>query len=188
VEQEQLFNSNQATYLEALKKEELIEKYLFIQNQYKKALLEISQLRKQGLTEEQIELLTNEHYMMLKQEMFGRSSERLKATELLADTSAQSTATNAQKSPRVQVKKPSERYPNLPIKDVVVKFEKIPDCNICGKQMLKSSMVEVSEQLTVIPKKYEILRIMKEKARCSCQSCIVTAESEPRIVPGSSYR
>lgn len=48
-------------------------------------------------------------------------------------------------------------------------------------------MTEDSEQLTVIPKKYEILRQMRMKFSCSCSGALVTAAAPPRIVPGSSY-
>jgi transposase len=53
--------------------------------------------------------------------------------------------------------------------------------------MLASGMTEDSEQLTVIPKKYEILRQMRMKYRCSCQGAVLTVPSPPRIIPGSSY-
>ena len=48
-------------------------------------------------------------------------------------------------------------------------------------------MTEDAEQLTVIPKKYEILRTKRSIYRCSCQSCMKTAPASPRIVEGSSY-
>jgi transposase len=48
-------------------------------------------------------------------------------------------------------------------------------------------MWEESEQLTVIPKKYVIDRILRAKYRCNCQGAIVTAPAPPRIVPGGSF-
>jgi transposase len=39
----------------------------------------------------------------------------------------------------------------------------------------------------VIPKKYEILRLMRMKYRCSCQGAVITVPSPPRIIPGSTY-
>ena len=48
-------------------------------------------------------------------------------------------------------------------------------------------MTEDCEQLTVIPKKYEILVQKRVKYRCNCQGCIVTANAPARIVSGSSY-
>src|ERR1041385_6888663 len=53
--------------------------------------------------------------------------------------------------------------------------------------MKDSGMTEDSEQLTVIPKKYEITLNKRVKYRCSCQGSIVTAAAPARIVEGSSY-
>ena len=48
-------------------------------------------------------------------------------------------------------------------------------------------MTEDSEQLTVIPKKYEVLRQCRVKYGCDCHGCIQTAPAPPRIIEGSSY-
>ncbi len=48
-------------------------------------------------------------------------------------------------------------------------------------------MTEDSEQLTIRPKKFEILKYMRSIYRCSCQSCMKTAPSLPRIVEGATY-
>jgi len=53
--------------------------------------------------------------------------------------------------------------------------------------MTDSGLTEDSEQLTVIPKKYEIHRIKRVKYRCQCQGCLTTAPAPERIIPGSSY-
>ncbi|MGK5089976.1 hypothetical protein WDW86_20690 [Bdellovibrionota bacterium FG-2] len=53
--------------------------------------------------------------------------------------------------------------------------------------MSDSGMTEDSEQLTVIPKKYEIILNKKVKYRCQCQGSIVTAPTPARIIEGSSY-
>ncbi|MBL7555752.1 MAG: transposase [Bdellovibrionaceae bacterium] len=53
--------------------------------------------------------------------------------------------------------------------------------------MSDSGMTEDSEQLAVIPKKYEILKYMRSIYRCSCQSCMITAPPVARVIEGSSY-
>jgi transposase len=53
--------------------------------------------------------------------------------------------------------------------------------------MVDSGMTEESEQLTVIPKRYEIIRLVRPKFRCNCHACIKTAPLPPRIIEGSSY-
>lgn len=62
-----------------------------------------------------------------------------------------------------------------------------PNCEACAKQMSASGMTEDSEQLTVIPKKYEILRHKRSIYRCSCHSCMMTAAVPLKIIEGSSY-
>ena len=59
-----------------------------------------------------------------------------------------------------------------------------PFCPCCNLIMTDSGMTEDSEQLTVIPKKYEIIRQKRVKYRCTCQSAIVTAPAPARVVPG----
>jgi len=114
--------------------------------------------------------------------MFGPSSERRE----VADASKPSSeATKAPPAPRV--KKPSERYPNIPVREERIAMYPTPACPSCGEQMSDSGMTEDSEQLTVIPKKYEIILKKRVKYRCTCHGGIVTTPVEPRIVAGSSY-
>jgi transposase len=53
--------------------------------------------------------------------------------------------------------------------------------------MSDSGMTEDSEQLTVIPKKFEIFLQKRIKYRCQCQGCITTAPAPARIIKGSTY-
>ena len=53
--------------------------------------------------------------------------------------------------------------------------------------MTDSGMTEESEQLNVIPKKFEIIRWVRPKFRCCCHACIKTPAVPPRIIEGSSY-
>lgn len=53
--------------------------------------------------------------------------------------------------------------------------------------MSDSGMRETTQQLTVIPKKFEIVQQDKVKYRCQCQGSIVTSPTPARIIPGSSY-
>ena len=129
---------------------------------------------------EQKSLFVNEQYILLKDKLFGRSSEQ----EVVEKKPRPCT-------PRRPVKKvqlPSERYPNVPVVERDVEFEKLPDCPCCGTQMKDSGMTEDTECLTVIPKTYFIIRQKRHKYRCSkCHGSIKTAPSPPRIKPKSSY-
>ena len=54
--------------------------------------------------------------------------------------------------------------------------------------MEDSGLTEVSEYLTVEPKKYTIVRQVRHKYRCRCcHGSIVTTPQLPRIKPGSAY-
>lgn len=93
----------------------------------------------------------------------------------------------AKAPPKPKIKKPSERYPNLPIKEEIIAINPAPACPCCSKTMTDSGMTEDAEQLTVIPKKYEILVQKRVKYRCSCQGSVITAPAPARIIEGSSY-
>ena len=83
---------------------------------------------------------------------------------------------------------PSERYPDAMVVETDVPRESPPECPCCGEEMVDSGLKEVSESLSVIPKKYIIVRELRQKSRCKkCHGGMVTVPAPPRIVPGSSY-
>ena len=85
-------------------------------------------------------------------------------------------------------KLPSERYPNAEIMDEDITCLELPSCRCCGETMQDSGMVETTEYLTVIPKKYIVVRQHRHKYRCGqCHGDIQTTPAAPRVVPGSSY-
>ncbi|MBF0361539.1 MAG: hypothetical protein HQK49_11035 [Oligoflexia bacterium] len=56
---------------------------------------------------------------------------------------------------RAETKKlPSERYPNLEIKESILCPDHPPKCPCCGEEMKESGLFDTSEKLEVIPKKY----------------------------------
>jgi transposase len=130
------------------------------------------------MSDEQIKLITEEQIRALTDAIYGASSERWKKPVAPPKKDV---------PPKPRVKKPSERYPNVAVRDVPVSLDPVPQCEACGKTMSDSGMTQDSEQLTVIPKKYEILRFKRAIYRCSCQSCMKTAALPPRIIEGSSY-
>lgn len=146
-----------------------------------RVLRELYEIRQLKITDEQLKLLMREQLEAQRDKEYGASSERYKKP-------ASDDNGGCPKAPaKPRVKKPSERYPHIPVREMVVTQDPVPECPCCGKGMMASGMTEDSEQLTVIPKKYEILRQMKMKYRCSCQGAVVTVPTPPRIIPGSSY-
>ena len=164
--------------LENFSKEELITRYQLVANELARVIKENYDLRGQQISDEQIQILMDEQLGELRNVLFGASSERYKKPE------------TAKKKPlphAPRIKKPSERYPNVPVREVVLTLNPLPNCDVCGSAMSESGMTEDSEQLTVIPKKYEILRQKRMKYRCGCQACLLTTPVPARIIPGSSY-
>ena len=161
-----------------LSSEELIQRNFILEAELVRVLRENYELRNLKITDEQALLLAREQLESLRAAEFGPSSERYKKP-------VKKDEPKAPAKPRV--KKPSERYPNLPVREWVVTQDPAPNCPCCNLVMTESGMTEDSEQLTVIPKKYEILRQMRMKFRCTCQSAVLTVPSPPRIIPGSSY-
>jgi transposase len=161
-----------------LRPEELLQRNSVLEAELVRVLRENYELRNLKINDEQIQFLMQEQIESLREAQYGVSSERYKKP-------VKKDEPKAPAKPRV--KKPSERYPNLPIHERCVVQDPAPHCPCCNKEMMTSGMTEDSEQLTVIPKKYAILRQMRMKYRCSCQGAVLTAPSPPRIIPGSSY-
>jgi transposase len=170
--------SAEGTKFASFSKEALIDRVEFLQAEVVRVVLENYELKNQHLTDSQIHLILNEHLDAANAALFGASSERYKKREKPAK----------EKQPAEPGRKqPTIRYPNVPVREVVIAADPIPACDACGSQMSDSGMRECSEQLTVIPKKFEIISQKLVKYRCSCHGCVTTAEAPARIIPGSSY-
>lgn len=178
MEQVSLGDFSKSEKLDQFSKAEIISKYSLLEEQYLQAIKEIYKLKNQNLTDEQLNFILQEQLADLQNSLYGTSSERYKKPE---EKKKEKT------EPKPRIKKPSERYPNIPIREELVPFDEVPMCDACGKTMTDSGMTEESEQLNVIPKKFEIIRWIRPKFRCSCHACIKTPSVPPRIIEGSSY-
>lgn len=170
------------TRFDVISRDELIQRNAVLEFELLEVIRENYKLRNLQVSDDQLQLLMQEQLESLKSAMFGASSERYGVSDKV-----QVSAKEAKSVAKARVKKPSERYPDLPVREELVTQNPAPSCSVCGKGMEDSGMREESEQLTVIPKKYEIVRQQRVKFRCSCQGCIVTAALPERIIPGSSY-
>ena len=92
-------------------------------------------------------------------------------------------------SKRKEVKKlPSERYPNLEVKEKTIYPERTPDCPCCESEMKLSGLFDTTEKLEIIPKKYYIQRDKRPKFNCGkCHGAIVNTPALPSIIPSSNY-
>jgi transposase len=171
------FGFSDSKKIESLSREDLVSKYQIMADELVRVVKENYSLRELKVSSEQTKFILEEQLTELQDTLFGSSSERYKKPEKDKNPAP----------PKPRIKKPSERYPNIPVREVVISMDPAPSCTSCGKVMSDSGMTEDSEQLTVIPKKYEVLRQKRVKYRCQCQSCLLTAPPPARIIPGSAY-
>ncbi len=179
MKQEELFKPIPSHKLAQLSKEELIE---FVQlEQQIRFHYERENGRLKALNAElkQQKLFVNEQYIVLRNKLFGKSSEREPSKAL-----REKSKTENQK--RVQL--PSLRYPDATLIERHVELEQLPGCSCCGSKMQDSGMTEDSEYLTVIPEQFLVIRQRRHKYRCGkCHGDMKTAPSPPKIKEGSSY-
>jgi len=165
-----------------LSKEDLIT-YLKLEQDFR-IQLQRRVAKLEALNEElkQQNLCIEENYITIKNELYGKSSERRPAQKDEDD------GEDRDKKKSIRVLLPSERYPDAPLIERRVTLDQLPPCRCCGSEMSDSGMTEDSEFLTVIPKQYLVVRLMRHKYRCtSCHGDLVTAPAPPRIKEGSAY-
>lgn len=139
----------------------------------------IKELEAEKFKQEQKSFLLEEQTIQIKHRLFGKSSEKSDSKDFK----------NKDKRPaRQRVLLPSERYPNIPVVEKLVTLETLPKCQTCHQEMKDSGLTEESEYLTVIPRKFYVVKQVRVKYRCSCcQDSLLTTPSIPRIKPGSSF-
>ena len=83
---------------------------------------------------------------------------------------------------------PTEQ-PDLPIRDEVHELD--PDdrgCPACGGDLdVFEGQLEEADEITVIERRYEIVRHRRQKYRCRCNGAVVTAPGPQRLIPGGRY-
>ena len=136
-----------STKIDQLTKAELAQKYQVVIEELARVIKENYQLRNQKISDEQLNFILQEQLADLQNSLYGTSSERYKKPE---------DKKKEKPEPKPRIKQPSERYPNIPVREELVPFDEVPHCDSCGKVMTDSGLTEESEQLTVIPKKFEI--------------------------------
>lgn len=178
MEQGHLGHISNLTKIDQLTKEELSQKYHVVVDELTRVLKENYKLRNKNITDEQLNFLLQEQMADLRATIYGASSERYKKPE---------DQRKEKSDPKPRIKQPSERYPKIPVREELVPFDEVPMCDACGKVMTDSGLTEESEQLNVIPKKFEIVRLIRPKFRCSCHGCMKTPAVPLRMIEGSSY-
>ncbi len=83
--------------------------------------------------------------------------------------------------PRVQ--------PSLPTLDVIHELDPADQiCPQCGGTLTEmAGQTEDSEEVTVVERRFVILKHQRKKYRCACNGCVETAPGPVKLQPGSRY-
>ena len=184
MKQEYLFETAAVEKLACLSKEDLIT-WVKGQEDIIEQLRKLNDklLKEMGIQKEQV-VAVQDQLLVLVNKFFGRSSERHPSAKLKAAHEGE----QKKFPPKSRVQLPSLRYAQIPLIEQHVELKELPDCSCCGGKLSDSGLTEDSEQLSVIPKKFIVIRLKKHKYRCgSCHGEIVTVPTPPRIKNGSSY-
>jgi len=141
-------------------------------------------------------VLLGEQFVVLKHQVYGKSSEKMAAPETGVGDDLDPAITTAQvpadpslkKPPRKRVRLPSERYPNAPLIERDVMLQDMPVCRCCNENLSDSGMTEDREFITKIPAQFYVVREKRHKYRCAhCHGDLQTAPALPQIKPGSAF-
>lgn len=181
MEQDEFELSTKITKFETFSKGQLIERLDIIEQELGRLIKENYALRGQPVQPNQLSFIMEDQIASLQDQLYGAKSEKYKK-----DKNKDSDKPKPEPKPRVQ--KPSERYPNIPVVEKIITMSPIPSCNCCGSLLADSGMTEDSEQLTVIPKKFEIVLSKRVKYKCcTCHGDLQTAPVPAKIKESSIY-
>ncbi len=179
MKQQHLFDPIPCDKYDLLTREDLVTLAKGYEDAIKQLREKLEKQNNEFLKTEQASFLLNEQLIIIKNKIFGKSSEK---------SDKKSSSNKQKKEPRKRVLLPSERYPNLDIIEKRVELDKLPACPCCTSEMQDSGLTEDSEYLTVIPRRYFVVLQKRVKYRCkNCQEALVTATAIPKIKAGSSY-
>ena len=126
MEQIEIGNIERSTKFDQYTREQLISQNQALESELARAIKEVYRIKYQDLTDEQLELVLKEHLFELRREIFGSSSERYKKPQ---------DKPKKEEPAKPRIKRPSERYPNVPIREVHIGIAPAPSCDACGKEL-----------------------------------------------------
>jgi transposase len=145
----------------------------------KKLTEEISRLRGEdnGRLQQELEFL-KELLSRREQELFGESSEKRSVPER-----------DAQGSPNgVQRGHGPKAQPELPIREQIHDLDEADRiCPACGGELKEMGQFEDSEEITVVERRFVLVKHRRKKYRCQCNGCVETALGPPKLKPGARY-
>ncbi len=151
--------------------------------QNKKLRLEMAVLQGRDPSSLQIELdLAQELLAQRERALFGRSSEKRPAPEGEAgETALEPPKPNTGHGPKAQ-----------PLLPVVEEVHDLPEdgraCPVCGGMLRPlGDEAEESEEITVVERRFVVVKHRRLKYRCTCNACVVTAPGPVKLIPGGRY-
>jgi transposase len=144
---------------------------------------ELAKLRGQdGSRQLEIELTKlREQNALLRNRLFGRSSEKRGGPGDGAASSHEDEEKQPGHGPRPQPALPeiTERHD--------LETERAA-CKLCGEAVNEwPEQFEESEEITVIARRFVLVRHQRQKGRCGCYATIVTAPAPPKLISGGRY-
>lgn len=147
-----------------------------LHDKIKTLLAEIAQLRGEDTSKLQRELeFLQELLAQRNQALFGESSEKRRAKQKDTETQATEPSPRRGHGPRQQ--------PKLPLVDQVHELDG-PDCTCpkCGGTLTEiPGQTEDSEEVTVVERRFVVVRHRRKKYRCACNGCVETAPAPPKL-------
>ena len=147
-----------------------------------KLMAEVSKLR--GDTPEQLELELAELREMLaarNRQLFGKSSEkRPRSTALLeADQEEEKLQTGHGPTEQKQIECVEKMHELAP---------EDQQCDQCGGELSEmGDQSEDSEEISVVERRFVVVRHRRQKYRCRCNATVKTAPGPPKLIPGGRY-
>jgi transposase len=154
-----------------------------LHDKVKHLLAEIAHLRGEDASKLQLELeFLKELLAQRNQALFGESSEKRRVKAGDGQSTGDPMTPRRGHGPRSQ--------PRLP---VVEQFHELDQadrtCPKCGKAITEiAGQTEDSEEVTVVERRFMIVRHRRKKYRCTCNGCIETAPVPPRLGGGEDAR
>lgn len=118
--------------------------------------------------------------------------------EILAQRERTIFGSSSEKRPRTQASEP-EREPQTghgptpqPLLPVVEELLELPSaeriCPTCeGSLKPMGDQTEDSEEITVVQRRFVLVKRQRQKYRCRCNAAVVTAPVPPKLIPGGRY-
>jgi len=141
---------------------------------------ELSRFRGAEAAKAQTELdLLKELLARRERALFGDSSEKRRIEPPEAESEA--PAPRRGHGPRAQIELP-----------IIEKVHELPEtdrgCPVCGGALSEmSGQCEESEEVTVVERRFVVVKHRRMKYRCRCNASVVTAPGPPKLQPGSRY-